>query len=103
MQIDSLTELPREEIIYGVTASDRLVRFAASEPGRLLSSVPLRGLLVGEDLTGIDFRPASGELFGLTSMNRMLRIDPATGQTFQLGAAIDPALFAANQSVGNRL
>ena len=100
MQIDSLTEVPREEIIYGVTASDRLVRFAASEPGRLLSSVPLRGLLVGEDLTGIDFRPASGELFGITNLNRVLRIDPATGQTVQLGAQVDPAFFTGGQSVG---
>jgi hypothetical protein len=100
LQIDSLTELPREEIIYGVTASDRLVRFAASEPGRLLSSVPLRGLLVGEDLTGIDFRPASGELFGTTNLNRVLRIDPATGQAVQLGAPVDPALFTGGQSVG---
>jgi Domain of unknown function (DUF4394)/Calx-beta domain len=98
--IDGLTELPRDEIVYGVTASERLVRFAASEPGRLLSSVPLRGLLVGEDLTGIDFRPASGELFGITSQNRVLRIDPATGQTVQFAAPVDAALFSPGQSVG---
>jgi hypothetical protein len=98
--IDGLTELPREEIVYGVTASDRLVRFAANEPGRLLSSVPLRGLLVGEDVTGIDFRPATGELFGLTNSNRVLRIDPATGETVQTGDPIDGALFAPGQSVG---
>jgi len=99
-QIDSLTEIPRAEIVYGVTASDRLVRFAANDPGRLLSSVPLRGLLVGEDITGIDFRPASGELFGITNLNRVLRIDPATGQTVQPAAPIDGALFVAGQSVG---
>ncbi|MCI0358898.1 MAG: DUF4394 domain-containing protein [Planctomycetaceae bacterium] len=98
--IDGLAELPREEIIYGVTASDRLVRFAASDPGRMLSSVPLRGLLSGEDITGIDFRPASGELFGITDMNRVLRIDPATGQTVQPGPSIDAALLAPSQSVG---
>lgn len=98
--IDGLTELPRDEIVYGVTASDRLVRFAASDPGRLLSSVPLRGLLVGEDLTGIDFRLASGELFGITNLNRVLRIDPATGQTVQFAAPVDAALFSPGQSVG---
>ncbi len=98
--IDGLTELPRTEIVYGVTASDRLVRFAASEPGRLISSVPLRGLLVGEDITGIDFRPASGELFGITNINRVLKIDPTTGQTVQPAAPVDASVFSAGQNVG---
>jgi hypothetical protein len=98
--IDSLAELPRGEIVYGVTASDRLVRFAASDPGRLLASIPLRGLLAGEDITGIDFRPSSGELWGITSQNRVLRIDPATGQTVQPAAPVDFAIFNAGQNTG---
>lgn len=86
--LDGLTVLPREEVVYGVTQSNRLVKFRASDPGTLLSAMPLRGLLAGENVTAIDFRPASGELFGLTSVNRVLRIDPATGNTVQVGSSL---------------
>lgn len=89
MFLDALTELPRQEFVYGVTqTSNRLVSFAASDPSRILTVVPLRNLMAGETVTGIDFRPATGELFGLTSMNRMIRIDTATGVTTQVGSTI---------------
>ena len=63
--------------------------------------MPISGLQAGENVTGIDFRPATGELFALTSTNRVLRIDPATGPgASRSGNPIDAALFAAGQPVG---
>lgn len=100
MKIDGLTALPRDEIVYGVTQSNRLISFAANNPGKLLAAVPIRNLIAGESVRSIDFRPATGELFALTSVNRMLRIDPDTGQTSQLGTQIDPALFSTIGQVG---
>ena len=38
-------------------------------------------LLDGEDVLGIDVRPANGKLYGLTSTGRILVIDPASGGT----------------------
>ncbi len=98
--LDSLTALPREEVIYGVSASNRLVSFRANDPGRLLSSVPISNLNGGETISAIDFRPATGELFALTSTNRALRINPATGQGTVVGATLDGSLFAAGVGVG---
>ena len=102
--LDSLTALPREEVIYGVSASNRLVSFRANDPGRLLSSVPISNLLTTpsqETISAIDFRPATGELFALTSTNRTLRINPANGQGTVVGAAanITPT-FAAGAQAG---
>ena len=57
-------------------------------------------MIAGENVTDIDFRPASGELFGLTAANRILRIDTATGQTTQLGVQLDPAVFAVGVAHG---
>ena len=60
LEIDGLTALPREEIVYAVTVSNRLISFRADQPERILSVVSLQGLIAGENVTDIDFRPASG-------------------------------------------
>ncbi len=98
--LDSLTALPRDEVIHGATAGNRLVSFRASDPGRLLSSVPISNLTVGETIAAIDFRPATGELFALTSTNRVLRINPENGQAIAVGAALDGTAFAAGNAAG---
>jgi hypothetical protein len=92
--LDALTALPREEIVFAVTATNRLLSFRADTPGQLLSAVGIKGLIFGENVTDIDFRPATGELFALTSLNRMLIINTSTGQASQVGAQIDPTLFS---------
>src|SRR5262245_19791155 len=98
--LDGLTALPREEVVYGVTLSNRLVSFKASDPGKLLSALPLRSLIAGESVTGLDGRPSSGGAVGLTSLNRVLQVNTVTGETTQVGAQIDPALFATGPSNG---
>lgn len=70
-------------LIYGLTESNTLVQFRAETPG--LRNGPTRvisGLGAGDDLVGIDVRPATGELYGVvdgTSVDRLVTIDPATG------------------------
>ncbi|MBC7821947.1 MAG: DUF4394 domain-containing protein, partial [Planctomycetaceae bacterium] len=98
--LDSLTALPREEVIFGVTTTNRLVSFRANDPGKLLSSVPITNLNEGETISAIDFRTATGELFALSSTNRALRINPATGQGTVVGATLDGGLFTAGAGVG---
>src|SRR5688572_5546900 len=73
------------ETIYISTAS-RLQSFASGAPGALLSDVAVTGLTSGESLEGIDFRPATGELYGLGSTGQLYRLDPATGVATPVGA-----------------
>ena len=44
-----------------------LVSFSAATPGTLISNTPLIGLGITETLVGIDFRPATGQLYGMAS------------------------------------
>ncbi|MFM9960882.1 MAG: DUF4394 domain-containing protein [Planctomycetaceae bacterium] len=97
--LDSLTALPRDEVIFAVTATNRLVSFNANDPGRLLSSVPITNVS-GQTISAIDFRPATGELFGLTSTNNVVRINTATGQGTVVGSALDGGIFTAGVGVG---
>ncbi len=79
-------------IIYAYDFSGgRLVSFAANAPGTLLSDVPLTGLAAGEFLVGIDFRPATGDLYGLVFQNastkRLVRIDKVSGAATAVSAS----------------
>lgn len=70
-------------IIYGHnTANDHLVTFSPTAPQTLLSDIALIGLNANEALVGIDFRPATGELYGLAVArfaSRLVKINTSTG------------------------
>ncbi|MDQ3012120.1 MAG: DUF4394 domain-containing protein, partial [Acidobacteriota bacterium] len=66
-------------------------------PGTINSSRQISGLSSGENLVGLDFRPATGQLFALSSTGRIFTIDPATGIALQVGSTpLSPALSGAN-------
>ncbi len=62
----------------GLTNSGGLVFFDSESPA-LVGAVALSGLPGGETLVGIDTRPATGELFALTSSGRVAVINPRNG------------------------
>ena len=65
--------------VYALTANNRLSSFDPAAPATLTASVPISGLVSGESVLGIDFRPANGKLYALTSTARLLTIDADTG------------------------
>ncbi|HMV85793.1 MAG TPA: putative Ig domain-containing protein, partial [Blastocatellia bacterium] len=74
-------------------ANHHLLKFDAGDPGTILSDLPLTGLAAGEYLEGMDFRPLDGQLYAEVSnsantLNRLVRINTATGACTQVGAAI---------------
>jgi LPXTG-motif cell wall-anchored protein len=73
--------------LYGLTLSNKLIRFNSGSPSNVESSVQVGNLAPGENVIGIDFRPATGQLFGLSSNNRLLTIDPANGAASIVGSA----------------
>jgi len=93
LQIRDLAIQVDAPALYGVTASNNLVTFKAAAPGTILSARYLSGLLPGETVTDLDFRPATGEIYALSSWPRLLVINPATGVAKPLTeAAFNPAL-----------
>ncbi len=75
--------------VFGLTTNNNLVRFNSSRPNTVLSTTTITGLQAGENVLGIDFRPATGQLYALGSNNRLYTINPGTGA----------ATFVANLSV----
>jgi hypothetical protein len=78
---------------YGVTTTGQLVRFDVTSPGVISSNVTITGLVAGDTIAGIDFRPATGQLYGLGSQSRLYVINTTTGAATQVG--VDGA-FALN-------
>ena len=85
------------EALYGATADNRLVSFNSDSPGRILRSLPIVGLVEGDSIQGIDFRPATGQLFGLGKASRVYVIDVTTGAARPVGGGpFTPALNGAS-------
>lgn len=69
----------------------QLIRFSANTPTTTVSA-SITGVTLGESLVGIDFRPATGELFALgvnSTLNNatLYRIDPQLGAATVIGIA----------------
>src|SRR6185369_7546971 len=70
--------------IYGLTTNNKIVTFLSAAPGTLLppptgAAVAIVGLNAGETVLGIDVRPATGEVYGITTASRLVTINPLSG------------------------
>jgi hypothetical protein len=71
---------------YGVTSAGQLIHFDVTSPGTMNSSKPITGLIGGDVIVGMDFRPTTGQLFALGSQSRLYVINTGTGVATQVGA-----------------
>ncbi|MEZ6234188.1 MAG: DUF4394 domain-containing protein [Phycisphaerales bacterium] len=79
------TGLANAELVYGVTSNQFLVTFDSATPGTVQSGAALSGLQQNEQILGIDFRPATGQLYALGSTSRLYTINTNTGAASQVG------------------
>ncbi|HJQ32056.1 MAG TPA: DUF4394 domain-containing protein [Pyrinomonadaceae bacterium] len=83
----------RAVTLVGLTDSNRLVVFDSTEPERIAGALEVTGLQPGEQLLGIDTRPATGRLYAVGSTSRLYVINTITGAAEQVGSgAFAPAL-----------
>lgn len=74
------------ELVYGVTQAGFLVNWNSATPGSLNGGVAIQGLAANEQVVGIDFRPATGELYALGSFSRLYRLNVNTGMATIVGS-----------------
>ncbi|HET6771113.1 MAG TPA: DUF4394 domain-containing protein, partial [Actinomycetota bacterium] len=97
---DIAIQPPATETMYATTASGKLLRFNRSAPGTIEASVTITGLQMGESVLGIDFRPATGQLYGIGSTSRVYTINPATGVATEVGSGpFTPVLLGSEFGV----
>ncbi len=72
--------------VYAVTDNQTLVSWNVDAPGTVLSGAAISGLASNEQIRGIDFRPATGQLYALGSFSNLYTIDVGTGAATLVGA-----------------
>lgn len=77
-------------VAFATTADNKLYRFNPTNPTD--NTVDLMGMMGGETIVGLDFRPATGTLYGITNQSRLLTINTANGQVTAVGATLSPAV-----------
>lgn len=94
----ALTAQPvRAELIYGMTTATsgsgdpglNLVTFDSASPGTITNIGAFSGLVAGQSLRSIDFRPATGQLYGISTSGaaaQLYTIDLATAVCTPVGA-----------------
>ena len=75
----------RAEKAVAVTASNKLLKFNAGRPGRILTTLSITGLQAGETLLGIDYRVAKDQLYALGSSGRLYTINEDTAAASVVG------------------
>ncbi len=84
------------EQFYAITQDDRLVSFQSDSPNALRSDRPITGLAAGEQLIGLDVRPANDQLYGLGSQGRLYVVNRTTARVRAVGDPFVPALLGNN-------
>lgn len=70
---------PKGTFFYGLSANNELIGFESGNPLREVSSVNITGLQSGESIIAIDFRPATGQLYGVSDQSRIYVINTTSG------------------------
>lgn len=87
------------QLTYGLTSNGNLVSFDSGLPGIIRKIVTVSGVTMGQVLSGLDFRPATGELYAIgynatSGEARLYTLDVNTGVATAIGT--DPVTLKAN-------
>ncbi|WP_157539864.1 DUF4394 domain-containing protein [Mucilaginibacter aquatilis] len=65
--------------VTALLQNNRIASFNAQTSGALTQTLSITGMQTGENMLAIDYRPATGELYGVSSGSRIYIINPSTG------------------------
>jgi len=78
---------------YALTKTNELVKYITGRPLTELGLTTITNLAMGEKILAIDFRPATGQLYGVSDMSRLYIINHISGRATAVGMApFSPAI-----------
>nr|WP_314498614.1 DUF4394 domain-containing protein [uncultured Chryseobacterium sp.] len=100
---NSMPETPTpapDLMVYGLSANNELLTFNANNSYTFSSTKPITGLVSGEKLLSIDFRPATGELYAVSNASKLYIINTSTAATRVVSTtAFTPAISGTVTSI----
>ncbi len=92
---ETYTNLPisgPDQLFYALSTDNGLYRFNAQDVKSLPTKIAITGLATDEKILSIDFRPATGDLYGVSSASKLYLIN-ATGDVRQISnTAFNPGI-----------
>lgn len=85
--------------ITGLDTQNNLVFFDSIAPSTITGTVAVSGLQTNEVLQGIDYRPATNQLYGIGSTSQVYLINQFTGAASQVGSPFSPSLAGSTFGV----
>ncbi|TPG66372.1 DUF4394 domain-containing protein [Hymenobacter nivis] len=83
-----------------LTDNNQLLAFNANNVATAPAAVTITGLQSNERILSVDYRPATGQLYGLGSTSRLYVINPTTGVARAVGAgAFSPAINGTTATI----
>jgi Domain of unknown function (DUF4394) len=80
-------------VFFGISSSNQLIKYNANATQNVAAQFTITGLQTGENILAIDFRPATGQLYGLGNSSRIYVINPESGAARAIGTtAFTPAI-----------
>ena len=84
---------PKGTEFYALTSDNQLVRYSSGNPLSEISNATITGLQSMEKILAIDFRPATGQLYGVSSQSRLYVINQQTGKAVAVSStSFTPAI-----------
>jgi len=78
---------------YALTSTNELVKYTTGRPLIEIGNMPITNLQTGEKILAIDFRPATGQLYGVSNQSRIYIINHISGRATAVGATpFSPAI-----------
>lgn len=97
MQGEVSRSAPKGTIFYALTNDQFIVKYSSGNPLTEISAAAITGLQTGEKVLSIDFRPATGQLYGVTNMSRLYTINQVTGKAVAVSMTpFSPAINGTN-------
>ncbi|HSF46517.1 MAG TPA: DUF4394 domain-containing protein [Chitinophagaceae bacterium] len=90
MEKNPFTIQKNEVYFYALDNNNTLVKYSGRQTFREERDMMIMGLQAGELILAIDFRPATGQLYGVSNQSRIYVINPNTGAA----TAVNPTPFS---------
>lgn len=96
---DSGSSKPDREF-FGLTSANTLVKYNANDSQDAMSTLSITGLQAAETILAIDFRPGTGQLYGLGSSSRLYIINTNSGAATMVGSGPFAVALTASSLAG---
>lgn len=98
--VPNIPPLVSGQTIYGVTSNQYLITFDSENPSVVRTHIPITGITAGQLISGLDVRPATGELYAIgyeasTGLAQLYTINTTSGMATSIAPAI---MLATNMS-----